>query len=482
MFTSAQSGMAIMSVMGCSWTQRGATWQQVQRILNVRGRFLHDHCQGDSFMDSLAREIRWRRSSCKFRSKIWPEFSLQRPLPKARSRPCQGASARPPPVCTCCAARTCPKASPLQKPRLQKMRFEVSNGRAVSYWWKDVEGDGRCGYRSLALARGVSWQQVLQEVLHAALQAPAGVFSTQQLLALCIASDPTNACPDAAWLTDQHISLLARTLPVLYPHGILVRCWGSGNANWLWFHAAGCHALATRTVVERTAAGWRPCVLGHSQQSQMHFSCLQILGWSNREATHGDASSHTLGDCQKTVRDSFVAKIRERPAALSTPAMLDPLPKCGKQFQTAQSGVPQSANAGGKRWLRGGSSSNCMPKRSPWADEEDEIPAETGSEDEGDALALEAEEEARGQSVVRSASRYCGVQGGIVAQKQPSLHSSVFDARDVRVSWDRGVLLSSCACVSALTGVSLLPGWHVGQGATRVLPASVPGHAGNQCA
>lgn len=70
-----------------------------------------------------------------------------------------------------------------------------------------MEGDGRRGYRCLAVFLGITWQEVTQKLPQ--LMLTSRPFSSQDLQELIFASDGSNPCPSFCWLASKRISLLA---------------------------------------------------------------------------------------------------------------------------------------------------------------------------------------------------------------------------------------------------------------------------------
>ena len=149
---------------------------------------------------------------------------------------------------------------------------------------KDVLGDGRCGYRCLAMYLGMSVGRVMRIVLD--LMVASKNFSAQQVLGLCIACDLQNACPKDAWLSDVHLRLLVEAAPALFPTGVLVNQPESqALKTWVWFQAVEPLVLLSDfEVLELFIAGARPCLLGHVRSPEQHFFSLDAPQWIHRTA------------------------------------------------------------------------------------------------------------------------------------------------------------------------------------------------------
>ena len=70
----------------------------------------------------------------------------------------------------------------------------------------NVAGDGRCGYRALATYLGISWQDVMNEVMLFMVSA-RNVCSSEQIVSMTIASDQRNPCPQSCWLSSDHLTI-----------------------------------------------------------------------------------------------------------------------------------------------------------------------------------------------------------------------------------------------------------------------------------
>ena len=69
----------------------------------------------------------------------------------------------------------------------------------------DVKGDGRCGYRALAKAVGVSYRCIMQTLVDLMIRSPKE-FTAANVLQMIMAMDENNACPRSCWLSGAHIS------------------------------------------------------------------------------------------------------------------------------------------------------------------------------------------------------------------------------------------------------------------------------------
>ena len=145
-------------------------------------------------------------------------------------------------------------------------------------------------------------------------------------------------------------------------------------------------------------------MLGHLPQSRMHFSCLQFMGGL-------DASSPGFDNREENATARVCSQATTpwpTHCTLSPTVMFDPCPK-DRSFQVVPRGVsqcPMFDNLMAERiWPRGGSCPIWMPKRSPWADEEDATDLEqAASENREEALAAGTEEEARSHPAVLAPS------------------------------------------------------------------------------
>lgn len=124
-------------------------------------------------------------------------------LPHAWSQPIFSSSAYMP-----------AKAKALERP------LGRSTTHADTLQLHNVAGDGRCGYRSLALFLGVTWKEVMQRLV--SCMVASGTFPHEHVVAMILACNPRNPCPASCWLSSKHISLLAMQAPDWFQQGIFV--------------------------------------------------------------------------------------------------------------------------------------------------------------------------------------------------------------------------------------------------------------------
>ena len=135
-----------MSVMGCSWTHRGASWPMDQLVREGGSYITAAKVVAPSWSHSCSRSVgvgaaarSARRPGRSFVAACLTAGNLTN-LQRRCGTPISDIASY-----TAHARLITP---PLQNSRLLKLRREVFNVGAVTYWWKDVDGDGRFGYRS----------------------------------------------------------------------------------------------------------------------------------------------------------------------------------------------------------------------------------------------------------------------------------------------------------------------------------------------
>ena len=135
---------------------------------------------------------------------------------------------------------------------------------------RNVQGDGRCGCRALALCLGTSSRCIMQSVLRAMVQHQHLGFSPAAIIQLAIACDLRNACPTEAWLT---VRAFVAANPSLFPAGILVKIfYQTDELSFVHFqHSAEPVHLPKEAVSAQLSEGWNPSILGLVQQPTCFF-------------------------------------------------------------------------------------------------------------------------------------------------------------------------------------------------------------------
>ena len=74
----------------------------------------------------------------------------------------------------------------------------------------NVKGDGRCGYRALALWLQTTVEDVMKTLAEIMVKEPRTTVTDCEIINMLIASDVSNPCPQSCWLSHAYLQLLAR--------------------------------------------------------------------------------------------------------------------------------------------------------------------------------------------------------------------------------------------------------------------------------
>ena len=230
------------------------------------------------------------------------------------------------------SAHACAKACRLEQPCRQTVQDVDTREGNLRLRLQDPVGDGRCGFRSLALQQGRSWRQVMQDLCKCMVAAPRTEFTSKEVLDMIVASDPCNPCPRSAWLCERRIRLLVSSAPAAYPSGILVKSLDSELHDWLWLRRDGCKTVRTEDVRFLLTAGPRPCMLGHTRYPRMHFMALQCVAFEENVPDCVD-----LGSSPRTVGEEsgYTCRFREGADMAAEQAMASAVQKLAKLPETS---------------------------------------------------------------------------------------------------------------------------------------------------
>ena len=132
----------------------------------------------------------------------------------------------------------------------------------------DVKGDGRCGYRALAKAVGVSYRCIMQTLVDLMIRSPKE-FTAANVLQMIMAMDENNACPRSCWLSGAHIALLSQ-FKAWFRNGIVVRNFDRSQLEkFIFFH----DGQASQHSCFPVHAG-KACIIGLIARPTPHFVLL----------------------------------------------------------------------------------------------------------------------------------------------------------------------------------------------------------------